>query len=105
MLGDLGQLGRRRTTHGGRHVLQRIADLGLDLVLGERHQHAALAGHALFHDQGLVPARRLVVAQGAAVAAQPAQPFQLGLNLVAASGAHASTSFRAMASSAMLASL
>ena len=35
-----------------------LADRGRDLFLGPRHQHAALAGHALLHDQGLVPARR-----------------------------------------------
>ena len=70
VLGHLRQLGGGGAGHPLGDVVRRRADLGGHAVLGERHEDAALAGHALLHDERLVPARGAVVAQHAAVAAQ-----------------------------------
>ena len=73
VLRELGQRGRRVAAHAVGDVVAGVADGRRHVVLGERHHDAALAGVAHLDDQRLVPARRVVVAQHAAVAAQRAR--------------------------------
>ncbi len=93
VLRQLRELRGGRAAHPLGDVVRGLADGILHAFFGERHQDAALAGRALLHYEGLVPARRAVVAQHAAVASQPSETLELGLDIVRR--AHAVTSLTA----------
>ncbi len=95
MLRELRQVGSGRAAHPLGDVVRGLTHGRLDAVLGERHEHAALAGRPLLHDERLVPARGAVVVQHAPVAAQAGEAGDLllsgGLHLLG----HAVTSLTA----------
>ncbi len=97
VLRHLGQLGGGRAAHPRGDVARGLTHSRGHVVFGERHEDAALAGRALLHDERLVPARGLVVAQHAAVAAQLGQTGDLLVRRLA----HAVTSLTAAAKVSM----